>query len=297
VTFIRLVALLAKGLLTVLTGAVLGLGGYLLWFTLLRGQPNPTHRTLFAGVTYERLVRASPRPVVAHVVRIRAGSPGVRFLVTPPEPAGGRQLRAQTTSDFLGRHRLQLAINGDFFEPWYSATPWDFYPRRGDPVDVVGFAASRGQIYGPRATGRLTLYISCANRLSFQPSRNVCHAISGLPLLRQGRIVLRHHSPGLHPRTALALDRGNEMLLLVAVDGRQPGYSEGATPRELAELVLRVGGYSATNLDGGGSTALVVDNNGEPLQLNAPIHTRLVGRERPVANHLGVWARPFLEAR
>jgi len=95
----------------------------------------------------------------------------------------------------------------------------------------------------------------------------------------------------------LALDRGNKTLLLVAVDGRQPGYSQGVTPRELAALVLRAGGYDATNLDGGGSTALVVDNNGQPLQLNAPIHTRLVGRERPVANHLGVWAPPLSEAR
>jgi hypothetical protein len=44
-------------------------------------------------------------------------------------------------------------------------------------------------------------------------------------------------------------------------------------------------------LDGGGSTALVISDGQDGFRLlNRPIHNRLPGRERPVGNHLGVFA-------
>ena len=50
----------------------------------------------------------------------------------------------------------------------------------------------------------------------------------------------------------------DETMLLVVVDGGQPGYSVGFTPRELAGYLISLGCFDALNLDGGGSTALVV---------------------------------------
>ena len=82
--------------------------------------------------------------------------------------------------------------------------------------------------------------------------------------------------------------------MLFLIDGRQPSYSEGATLAELAQIILEYGGYNAVNLDGGGSSTLVIQNeNGEPEVLNSPIHTRIPGRERPIANHLGIFASPI----
>ena len=60
------------------------------------------------------------------------------------------------------------------------------------------------------------------------------------------------------PRTAIgALPDGH--LVLVVVDGRQPGYSTGMTPRELADFMVGLGCIDAMNLDGGGSTSLVIN--------------------------------------
>jgi hypothetical protein len=59
-------------------------------------------------------------------------------------------------------------------------------------------------------------------------------------------------------RTAVCTMR-DQTLLLVAVDGGQPGYSIGMTPRQLADYLVSLGCFDALNLDGGGSTALVVD--------------------------------------
>jgi Phosphodiester glycosidase len=61
-----------------------------------------------------------------------------------------------------------------------------------------------------------------------------------------------------NPRTAVGFTADGK-LLIVTVDGRQPGHSVGMSLRELAELFVRLGARSAMNLDGGGSTTMVID--------------------------------------
>ena len=60
---------------------------------------------------------------------------------------------------------------------------------------------------------------------------------------------------GPNPRTAVGTT-ADGTLLLVVVDGRRPGYSTGATMRQLADLMVSLGARHALNLDGGGSTTL-----------------------------------------
>jgi hypothetical protein len=60
-----------------------------------------------------------------------------------------------------------------------------------------------------------------------------------------------------HPRTLIGVDRRG-FIWLVAVDGRQPGYSLGMTFAELMALANRLELRDALNLDGGGSTTMVV---------------------------------------
>jgi exopolysaccharide biosynthesis protein len=90
-----------------------------------------------------------------------------------------------------------------------------------------------------------------------------------------------------YARTAVAVDRTGETLWLAIVDGKQPLYSEGATLAELAQIFEQLGVDTALNLDGGGSATLVAKTTAKPILLNAPIHTKIPMRERPVANHLG----------
>jgi exopolysaccharide biosynthesis protein len=60
-----------------------------------------------------------------------------------------------------------------------------------------------------------------------------------------------------HPRTLVGIDRKG-MLWLVTIDGRQPEYSVGMTFAELLTLCARLELTNALNLDGGGSTTMVV---------------------------------------
>ena len=120
-------------------------------------------------------------------------------------------------------------------------------------------------------------------RLLLRPDwSTVVDAVGGGPVLvRDGRPV---HGAGeaftrdqlfpAHPRTAIGqLPDGR--VLLVVVDGRQPGYSVGLTTFELALTMMRLGAVRAMQLDGGGSSTLAFDGR----VLNRPSD----GRERAIS--------------
>lgn len=64
------------------------------------------------------------------------------------------------------------------------------------------------------------------------------------------------------PRTAVAIDATGTKVFLVTVDGRLSGHSNGVNLPDLASHLISMGASTALNLDGGGSTAMVVRNPG-----------------------------------
>ena len=283
--------------LLILTFVAIGLcAGAFLLYDRGRPAPIPMKQKLYEGVTYRRIVKFTPRPMIAHVIVIDTKVKDIGFLVTPPDSSGGQPLNARTTSQFLKEFNVQLAINGDGFGPWWSNNLADYYPHVGDPVTPLGFSASGGEIYTegiPEQVGiEPTLYINRKNDLAFgdQPDK-VFQAISGdRMIVQQGRMIEDLDNTDLDPRTAIGLNKNGRYVYIIVVDGRQPFYSEGATFVQLAQLMIDQGANVAMALDGGGSSTLVVEGeNGEPVILNSPIDNYIPGRERPVANHLGIF--------
>ncbi|MBM7693068.1 hypothetical protein JOC77_002507 [Peribacillus deserti] len=87
-----------------------------------------------------------------------------------------------------------------------------------------------------------------------------------------------------HPRTLAAVKQGK--LYITAIDGRQPGYSDGITVAEGASYLAKQGMESAMNMDGGGSTTYAMRLPGDQSLsiLNRPSD----GFERTVSNGLMV---------
>lgn len=261
-----------------------------------RSQPEEVQRRLFEGITYWRSVRNDERPMVIHFVEINLNASGLEILVTPGDPNSDRPLTARTAEEFLTEFGLQLAINGDGFRPWFDLGPLGYTPQSGGSVAPNGFAMSRGVSYAPEPEDTLepVLYMYRNNYASignFVAERY--NAISGdRTLVAGGQPVEGLDDGSPDPRTAIGIDQIGQRMVIIIVDGRQGGYSQGATMQEMAELMLERNVYSAINLDGGGSSSLVIQTSDGPEVLNSPVHQGIPGNLRPVGNHIGFFASP-----
>lgn len=240
---------------------------------------------VFQGV--ERLEASAeiPRPLQIRAMRVDLHASGIDFLVTPSNGTAPRDVGARSTSEFLSEFKCQIAINGSVFDPYAE--------NRGDPMDVLGLSLSRGNRYSPPNRWDALLIGTDRRAWIARAPVNTRHAVNGLSgyyaLLVDGKN--RGGMADLHPRTAVGVSRDGRYLLLMTADGRQPGYSEGLTTAETAEWMRRLGAYHALNLDGGGSTTLVMEGaTGKPELLNRPSGPPF-GHERRVANHLCVFAQ------
>lgn len=124
-------------------------------------------------------------------------------------------------------------------------------------------------------------------------------AVGGRPVLARDSVISdgvdtegqASFATARHPRTAVGIANGGRRLLLVVVDGRQAGYSDGMTLRELATLMLALGAPEALNLDGGGSTALVYADPDSVGMMRLANHPSDATGERAVGNALAIVRR------
>lgn len=117
----------------------------------------------------------------------------------------------------------------------------------------------------------------------------VRYAVGGGPTIVHGSRVhvtareegFGHHiASGRAPRTAIGYTPAG-VTLMVTVDGRVPRHSVGCTLRELARLMIELGAVEAINLDGGGSTEMVIAGK--------PVNRISGGAERLVSNAIGIF--------
>lgn len=81
---------------------------------------------------------------------------------------------------------------------------------------------------------------------------------------------------GTHPRSAIA-QRQDGIVLFLVIDGRSL-KSKGADMNHLVDILLRYHAYNAANLDGGNSSALVINNE----IINHPINWDNLEKTRPI---------------
>lgn len=256
-------------------------------------RPDSIRQKLFTGITYLRKEISEPRKNVIHVLAIDLATVGYEFLVTPTNNADGI-LCTRTTSKFLDEFKLHVAINGDGFNYLDSSiNPSISCPDGGDPVKPNGLAASRGNIYSPVKSAQPTVYISQKNQISVGPKGRIFNAVSGDRIVvEKGQIANNLATNVPNPRTAIGLNQNGRWLIFMVVDGRETDYSLGVTLPELANLLISYDVYSGINMDGGGSSTLVIKGvDGKARVLNSPVDQNIAGKERAVANHLGLFVK------
>lgn len=254
----------------------------------LDGEPTP----LFEGVEYLRFAPKGPVPLHIEVLRIDLNAPGIGFLATPPNGEAEGETNSRTTTTFLDEFDCQAAVNASPFLPVVN--------EEGKPQDVLGICVSNGDAYSPPSSKYAALIIEQGNKAACVRDQHghedAQQAVGGFYMaLEKGKVT--GTDGDRHPRTAAGVSKDGGYLYLAVFDGRQPGYSVGATTKEVGEWMKKFGAWDAVNLDGGGSSALVVEDGEDSRTLNRPIHQGVPGRQRPVANHFGVFAAPLDPAR
>jgi hypothetical protein len=249
---------------------------------------RPDWRPLFRGLDLSAGRLSGDAPQASYALRVDLHEPGIDFLTTPSNSDKPLDTDGRTTSRFLEEFKCQAAVN---------ASP--FSPVQGDgaPKDVLGLSVSRGDAYSAANDIYGALIITKDNRARIAKppvdAAGAYNAVGGFGLLLEEGADVGANGER-HPRTAAGVSKDGRYLYLLVIDGRQAGYSAGATTSETAQWLLRLGAWSGLNLDGGGSTSMVVaDETGKAKPVNRPIHNNIPGLERVNANHLGIYAKPL----
>lgn len=110
---------------------------------------------------------------------------------------------------------------------------------------------------------------------------------AGAKLVSDGKVLnsFSHNVTGTNPRTAFGIDKDKKTVYLAVIDGRS-GESGGMSMSELASFMKSIGAHNAVNLDGGGSSSLVMKDKTTNTQ--SLINTPSGGSERKISSVLAL---------
>ncbi|AEF95403.1 copper amine oxidase-like domain-containing protein [Desulfotomaculum nigrificans CO-1-SRB] len=255
------------------------IGIFCLCLALAWAYPAAAAEQLAPGIRYWTIERTNWQggPVKGHVLEVDPKQP-----YTEIRPVLGNDILGQreVLSSMAGRTGAIAAINGGFFDT-KTGMPDGSLIIDGKQVTTSNILRTS---LGFNYAGGVQMGYFPGNMTGWE---NIRHLLSGGPLLvKDGLPVDQAVQEGLWGsvlkpagRTAVGVTADGKVLL-VEVDGRQKGYSEGLTLEELSYLMIDLGAVQAMALDGGGSSEMVV--NGKIV--NRPSD----GKERAISNGLVV---------
>ena len=232
-------------------------------------------RRAYPGIDLATWRRKDPLYRV-YAARIDLTAPGLEMKATPRHKRyveNKRETRRQTTLKFLEEHDLDFAINTNNYTPFN----WRTVAMEGD-ANVSGLAIADGVVVSPAQEGFISLLIRKDGDLEIKrvlpgdPIDDVLFAFSGRKKTLTAGVPCERNDPtNRDPRTAVGVSKDERRLYFIVIDGRQEGYSVGATFDEEGLELLRCGAYEGFNLDGGGSSTMVIRGaDGRGVVLNRP---------------------------
>jgi hypothetical protein len=244
-----------------------------------------------AGVWY-RYLWSPEGPWAIHAVEadLSRCDLALKTLRAEERESGGRGHEPVTSMVARSADGVLAAVNADFFTPEGTTVGTEVAGGQVTAArrrPALAWRPGEAPWVGPASVEGDTLQLGWA--VPFGAGDGRTEAVGGYPeLLDHGRRVgdlAVSEQPTLaasrHPRTAVGYDPSTHRLWLVVVDGRQAPHSVGMTLPELATLLEAFGAREALNLDGGGSSVLVVLGVVQS-------HPSDQEGERPVANALAL---------
>lgn len=252
---------------------------------------------LTRGVVY-RYVWSAGGPWAVHLVQADLGDRcelELGVLRAEAREVGGSGRERVSSMVARTADRVIAAVNADFFTPEGSAVGAELTDGEvhtfGGRRPVVAWRIGMPPWIGTPELDADSIRVGWS--VSRTEGDGVTEVVGGFPeLLDEGARVgdlevgaRPSFAAARHPRTAVGYDPARGSAWIVVVDGRQAPYSDGMTLPELTRLFEALGVTEAVNLDGGGSSAMVVGRR----TVNRP--SDLTG-ERPVVNALALLRSP-----
>lgn len=259
-----------------------------------------TTEAIAPGV-WHRTIRSSTGPWAIEVLDVRLDRCTTVRAVKGHPGAVGRRTTSAMLDALDDTMRVLGGVNGDFFLFKPAGLPTNALvidgrvftgPSHRPVLAIDSSGRARIGVFSGPDTSRFIGEGGASGAISLRPFHPL-QAVGGQPEIVRGGTLTAAARDTIafavtrHPRTAAGIADDGRRLLLVTVDGRQPGWSVGMRLDELGRLLLALGAQDAINLDGGGSTAMVVRRPGS-YSLRVVNRPSDKGGERPVGDAIAV---------
>ena len=260
-------------------------------------------RKYCTGIMLAQFELKEPRIMKINAARIEITNPKIDFVVAQRAPNAGEVMkdapkykictRRQTVRAFMENVRkpvkngglglnMVLGVNSTAWGPWPP-------PAGNVYAGSLGLVVSAGNLVSPPLPRKnaFVIYKDRSCKILHTPEdfdiSNVHYAVAGFAkILTNGECT---GDRALHPRTGFGISKDGKYMYIVVIDGRQKGYSEGCTTLEVAQLLKHLGAWNGLNMDGGGSsTLMILDEKQKTKMLNH--HAK--GWERDIACPFGI---------
>lgn len=220
----------------------------------VQAYPVGNYSKIYEGIEYATGYTTSPRLMRAFGLRVNLCNPDTWLFASPGNGGNPYETTLQTTPAFLSQYGAQygvkVAVNSNF---WDVAT--------SPNVDVLGLLISNGGIvsYAQQNYGWLAFTSDKSPDMEFTattPSGKWQACGGGYIILNNGVIVTSDGT--VNPLTGYGISQDGHRLIMVCVDGRQPGWSDGCSEIDLAQWLKDFGAWWGMRMDGGGSTSMAI---------------------------------------
>jgi hypothetical protein len=251
------------------------------------GEQADWQRTSFTG--FKTLVyNGREIPVQLHAIAFDRSLFDFDIVLTPPDESGRSETRTARVSRFAEEQNVLAAMNA---APY---APVDILNRQNRPGDIAGIFIYEGEAVSPPVQSYDAFFVLGDGSFLIGSQKeipsDVQFGIGGFHIVLKDGITQRKQG-ARHPRSVIGLSADGETLYMAVFDGRQPDCA-GMTGLELGLWMKWLGADDAINMDGGGSSSLVLQTDDGYEVLNTPIHRGRPGLERAVASHIGIRPLP-----
>lgn len=204
--------------------------------------------------------------VRAWIIKADLNTPGLQLRVCVPGGTKEYYQGVQSLSDMADVYdapagRVAAMINGDFWDTGLMV------PR--GPIHSSGIILNQVFNYVDRLPQQALSYVAVKNdgtmlidyKDSYSEHQDVLKEVTGagVVLVKDGaRPVIPANWSARDPRTGIGYDKDCGFVYFLVADGRQDFWSYGLTYAELASIFAALGCEEAANLDGGGSSQLLI---------------------------------------